>query len=168
MIEDYPPDLDPAAVLAGRADEQEFWQLWRLHAERSYYRRAIERGQARGVDTARDAEHLAELPEISAVQALEANRCLVELLTGRRWFVMEEAREAGVTWAEIGAAIGTTRQGAQDWYRRRIEEQEQLQQDLPHLPDLHDAARAREVLDDDIDDPAEVAASAHPGQDQRP
>jgi hypothetical protein len=33
---------------------------------------------------------------------------------------MQAAREAGASWSEIGAALGMSKQGAQDWYRRKI------------------------------------------------
>jgi hypothetical protein len=55
---------------------------------------------------------------------------------------MKSAREAGATWAQIGEALGITKQAAHDFYRRKIEEQEKC------LPDLHDAAAARAVLED--------------------
>jgi hypothetical protein len=48
----------------------------------------------------------------------------------------------GATWAQIGEALGITQRAAHDFYRRKIEEQEK------HLPDLHDAAAARAVLED--------------------
>jgi hypothetical protein len=85
---------------------------------------------------------LNELPDVSALDALEANRQLVELLIGRRWYVMRAAREAGASWSEIGAALGMSKQGAQDWYRRKIADQER------YVGDLHDSTRARAVLDE--------------------
>lgn len=45
-------------------------------------------------------------------------------------------------WAHIGEALGITKQAAHDFYRRKIEEQEM------YLPDLHDAAAARAVLEE--------------------
>jgi hypothetical protein len=85
---------------------------------------------------------LAQLPEVTALDALRANARAVDLLTGRRWYVMKSAREAGATWAQIGEALGMTKQAAHDFYRRKIEEQEK------HLPDLHNAPGARAVLED--------------------
>jgi hypothetical protein len=55
---------------------------------------------------------------------------------------MQAAREAGKTWDEIGSALGMSRQGAQDWYRRKIANQER------YVPEFYDAERARAVLDD--------------------
>lgn len=85
---------------------------------------------------------LAQLPEVTALEALRANARAVDLLTGRRWYVMKSAREAGATWAQIGEALGMTKQAAHDFYRRKIEEQEK------YLPDPHDAPGARAVLED--------------------
>lgn len=88
------------------------------------------------------ARLLAQLPEVTALDALRANARAVALLTARRWYVMKTAREGGATWSQIGEALGMTKQAAHDFYRRKIEEQE------TYLPDLHDAAEARAVLED--------------------
>ncbi|UJW36901.1 hypothetical protein L3Q67_45365 (plasmid) [Saccharothrix sp. AJ9571] len=153
ILGDYPPDLDANAVLAAvTADEREYWQLWRLYHERRTTRQAFELGTSQGIDpTMLDtwSRELEQLPAMSALQALQANRRLVDLLTGRRWTVIREAREAGATWSEIGEALGVSKQGAHDWYQRQIETQERV------LPEYHDAARARAVLDDE---PANTAA----------
>jgi len=98
---------------------------------------------ATGSDQAREAaaHFLSEVSEVAALEALRANAKAVELLTARRWYVMKSAREGGATWAQIGEALGITKQAAHDFYRRKLEEQER------YLPDLHDAAAARAVLD---------------------
>jgi len=88
------------------------------------------------------AHFLSEVSEVAALEALRANARAVELLTARRWYVMKSAREGGATWAQIGEALGITKQAAHDFYRRKIEEEER------HLPDLHDMAAARAVLED--------------------
>lgn len=75
------------------------------------------------------------------MDALGANRRLVELLEGRRWTVMQDAREAGASWTDIGRALRMSKQGAADWYNRRIADRER------YVPDLHDADRARAALD---------------------
>ncbi|MEW1857473.1 hypothetical protein AB0268_12575 [Pseudarthrobacter oxydans] len=103
---------------------------------------------ATGSDQARvaAAQFLTEVREVAALEALRANAKAVELLTARRWYVIKSAREAGATWAQIGEALGITKQAAHDFYRRRIEEQEK------YLPDLHDAAAARAVLEEAKED----------------
>jgi len=100
---------------------------------------------ATGSDQAREAaaHFLAEISEVAALEALRANAKAVELLTGRRWYVMKSAREAGATWAQIGEALGITKQAAHDFYSRKIEEQEKYLSS-----DLHDTAAARAVLDE--------------------
>ncbi|MGN7251445.1 MULTISPECIES: hypothetical protein [unclassified Arthrobacter] len=99
---------------------------------------------ATGSDQAREAaaQFLAGVREVAALEALRANAKAVELLTARRWYVIKSAREAGARWAQIGEALGITKQAAHDFYRRKIEEQEK------YLPDLHDAAAARAVLEE--------------------
>ncbi|NKY60917.1 hypothetical protein [Nocardia flavorosea] len=79
---------------------------------------------------------------VTPTQALEANRKLVDYMTGTRWQLMQEAREAGESWTTIGAALDMTKQGALDWYKRKIGEQEK------YLPQFHDAERARAVVDE--------------------
>lgn len=85
---------------------------------------------------------IAALASVTALQALEANRRLVDILTGRRWSTMQSAREAGASWSAIGTALDMTKQGAVDWYKRKIEQQEK------YVADFHDAPRARAVLEE--------------------
>ena len=49
---------------------------------------------------------LDRLPSVVALEVLAANAQLVELLVGRRWYVMQAAREVGASWGDIGAALG--------------------------------------------------------------
>lgn len=119
-----------------RMDEHELFGLWDALA----HRRVWETARARGGDPEVVARELDRLPEVTAVEALEANRRLVDLLVGRRWFVMLAAREAGASWEEIGAALGVSREEALAEYDARISAQEQ------HVGDLHDAERARRVI----------------------
>jgi hypothetical protein len=86
---------------------------------------------------------LAETAPVSPRQALAATQRLADLLTGRRWHLMRDAREAGDSWTQIGDALGMTKQGATEWYKRRIDEQEKF------IPEYHDAVRSRAVLDED-------------------
>ncbi|MBU3063216.1 hypothetical protein KO481_16980 [Nocardia sp. NEAU-G5] len=86
-------------------------------------------------------DRLAEVAAVSPAQALAANHRLVELLTGRRWWVMRDAREAGDSWAEVGAVLGRTAAAALDWYSDKIARQERY-------VGSHDGDRARAVLDD--------------------
>jgi hypothetical protein len=83
---------------------------------------------------------LDESPAVTALQALAANAQLVDLLTGRRWYVMQAAREEGAEWAEIGEALGVSKQAAWEFYKRKIADQEK------YAADFHDADRARSAL----------------------
>jgi hypothetical protein len=123
-------------------DEHESWQRWdtynRVLTWQAVLARAAEEHARR---VARQA--LAEFPDVTAVEALAANARLVTLLVSRRWYVIQAGREAGASWDDIGAALGMTGHEAQDWYREQISRREQ------DVPDVHDAARARAVLDSD-------------------
>ena len=116
-------------------DNDQLLAMWDTYAKRSIWHEVSLRG-----DQAVATDVLDKLPEVSALDALAANRDLVNLLIGRRWSVMRDAREAGASWSAIGAALGMSKQGAQDWYRRKIAEQEQ------QIADLHDTERAQRAL----------------------
>jgi predicted DNA-binding protein YlxM (UPF0122 family) len=55
---------------------------------------------------------------------------------------VKSARETGATWAQIGEALGITKQAAHEVYRRTIEELEK------YLPGVHLAESARAVIED--------------------
>jgi hypothetical protein len=108
------------------------------------YRQTADIARAKGdQEWLRTAEAVvAELPQVSALDALQANARAIDLLTSRRWLVMREAREEGATWEQIGAALGMSRQSAHEWYSRQIEHQER------YAGDFHDTERARAALND--------------------
>lgn len=125
-------------------DERQLWELWDTSCRRRAWQRVVEQARSES-----NAEHLrvaeqtlAELPEVSALDGLAANHRLVNLLTGRRWFVMQQAREEGATWEQIGDALGMSRQGAHEWYGKKLAEQEQ------YAGDFHDTDRGRAALED--------------------
>jgi hypothetical protein len=60
---------------------------------------------------ARDAAHFRAIVA-AAHEAHEAEARLVQAVT--------EAREAGDSWTVVGAALGVTKQAAQQWYSRRV------------------------------------------------
>ncbi|MBE1580427.1 hypothetical protein ACFORH_43320 [Amycolatopsis roodepoortensis] len=139
-----PADADLEKVLdIGRVSaERELTALWRTHWQVRMYQQTLQNPDASDWLRERSRAQLAELAPVTPVHALAANARLVELLTGQRWILMRDAREAGESWSSIGRALGMSKQGAQDWYRRAIERQEE------HIPDLHDGARARAALDE--------------------
>jgi hypothetical protein len=133
--------MDVEKALA-TGDVPELLAVWEAANTRHTWQGAaqINREEGRTASAEVAERKLAELPDVSMLDALRASRALVELLTGRRWYVMQAAREQGATWEQIGAALGMSRQGAQDWYARKIHEQE------THLGSLHDTERARAAL----------------------
>jgi hypothetical protein len=139
-------DLTPeriAEIADGHSgDEWDLWRVWALHGERGMWRRAIERAQRNRKDPEPARRALDELPEVTALQALSANHRLVQLIAGRRWIAIQDAREEGASWAEVGKAMDMSKQAAQEWHRKKIRLQEQ------HVGDLHDTARARAALNE--------------------
>jgi len=124
-------------------DERESFETWNQFHEGRMWERAGEKLSAQGADAERlraVADAAARAPAVSALEALAANARLVGLLSGRRWYVIQAAREEGAEWAEIGAALGVSKQAAWEFYKRKIEEQE------THAADYHDAEAARAAL----------------------
>ena len=124
-------------IVHEQSDEAALLDTWQMFGSRLTWATESEKGAGRAATA---EQTLADLPHITALEALRANAHLVGLLTGRRWYVMQAAREAGATWDEIGESLGMSRQGAYDWYRRKISQREE------YIPEIHDAARGRSAL----------------------
>ncbi|MGW0006094.1 hypothetical protein ACWDT6_19920 [Nocardia grenadensis] len=143
-----PAGTDIAAVLR-HGDERPLYAAWDTYGFTRLLRETLAKLDAGTLnladpDATRAAlqDDIASVADITPVQALEANRRLVEFLTGRRWSVMQEARETGDSWTVIGDALGVTKQGALDWYKRKIADQEK------YAGKFHDTDRARAVVDE--------------------
>jgi hypothetical protein len=95
---------------------------------------ADERGDAEGRQAG--LRGLAQLPDVGVLDSIRAGAELVRRINSRRWLDIQQAREEGWSWAEIGAALGMSKQAAWELYRTAIEHQEH------YVPDLHDADRA--------------------------
>lgn len=123
-------------------DERELHQVWTIQGERRVWRGVLAKAREAGnTESQAVADRaLADLAVVTALDALRANARLVELLIGRRWIAMQDAREEGASWEQIGEALGMSKQGAHDWYRRKIAQQEQ------YAGEFHDAPRARAAL----------------------
>jgi hypothetical protein len=120
-------------------DVQDYLATWDAYNERRMWADTAARAnEPAHADVAR--RKLSELPAVSPLEALTANQEAVRRLIAQRWFVMRDAREAGATWEAIGAALGITKQGAQDYYRRAIASQEQ------YVAKFHDSERSRSAL----------------------
>ena len=117
-------------------DIPEHLATWGAYNTRMTYERVLEKDPG----SAAVRSELDALPHVGPLDALAANAAAVDLLVGRRWYVIQAAREAGETWQAIGAALGISKQGAQDYYRRKIEQQELF------VSELHDGERARAAL----------------------
>jgi hypothetical protein len=74
----------------------------------------------------RTTRSLAEVPTVSALDALHAGTELVELLGGWQWQAMYAARVEGASWEQIGTALHTTAPEARDRYLRFLDRQELL------------------------------------------
>jgi hypothetical protein len=118
----------------------ELLRVLRISDQRELYQHGIEQGRAAGRSVERLEGALMKLPGVTGLDALRASRRVVELLTGARWHMMRQAREEGASWNDIGQALGMTRQAAHDFYRRKIEQQEQ------DIPGLYNTVRSRAVL----------------------
>jgi len=105
-------------------DIDQLLATWKAYEERAAWQTVAATAE-NGDDAELARRTLGGLPEVSALQALAATRELSELLTRRRWSLIYEARRAGASWTEVGAALNTTKQGAQDWYSRHMVEHEQ-------------------------------------------
>jgi hypothetical protein len=109
--------LDGATPVANEMSEVDrLYQLWSTYQAQVAWRDAV----AHGADVAVAAQALIGLPEVSVLEALDANRRLVDMLLQRRRDAVSAARKDGSSWAAIGAALGTSKQRAYAWYHHRI------------------------------------------------
>lgn len=114
------------AAFSNRTDDlAEHLARWETYLERRRIELALD--EASGLwDEDALRERLAELPEVGPVDALAANAAAAEILNDRRWAAIKDARWRGETWEAIGRALGISKQGAQDYYRRRLAEDERI------------------------------------------
>jgi hypothetical protein len=59
---------------------------------------------------------------VTPLEALAACRVLAEQLLATRWPLAADARKDGNSWAEIGAALGMTKQAAWEGFRKYADE----------------------------------------------
>jgi hypothetical protein len=75
-----------------------------------------------------DLNSLGDLAELTRgpepLEALRANREVVELMTGWQWQAVRAAREQSRSWHEIGQALGLDAEEARRGYLAAIERQE--------------------------------------------
>jgi hypothetical protein len=114
------PPSEPADVRS----LEELLAVLRISDQRELYEHDIERAEADGHPVAVLVKALAELPGVSGLDALRASRRVVEILTNARWHMMRQAREEGSSWSQVGEALGTSKQAAYDFYRRKLDQQD--------------------------------------------
>ncbi|MGW6278390.1 hypothetical protein [Kribbella sp. NPDC055071] len=135
----------PAAAGDARSLE-ELLAVLRVSDRRESYERGIEQEQAAGHPVAVLVKSLADLPGVTGLEALQASRRVVELLTGARWHMMRQAREEGSSWSQVGSALGMSKQAAYDFYRRKLD-----QHDASATPAAYNEPRSRAALGDNSD-----------------
>jgi hypothetical protein len=112
------------------------WETWQAWSDAEVMRTARTRMAARGASLAVFDQHPEWTQGPGPLQALAANREVVERLVGWRWGAMREAREQGHGWAEIGAALGLDADQARQLYLERVQRQRLVHEAHPELRGL--------------------------------
>jgi hypothetical protein len=71
---------------------------------------------------------------VTPLEAAAAATVLAKQLQGSRWWIAAVARQQGASWADIGDALGMSRQAAWEGFRKYA--------DKEHIPSLRDDYRA--------------------------
>ena len=114
------------------------WETWQGWSDAEAMRTARTRMAERGESLAVFDQHPEWTQGPGPLEALAANREVVEHLVGWRWAAMREAREHGHSWAKIGAALGVDAEQARRFYLERVQRQrlvDAAHPDLRHLLD---------------------------------
>ncbi len=106
------------------------WEAW---SSADTWTRVVANAKQHGQDLTAlgDLEELTSSPD--PLEALRANRKVVELMTGWQWQAMRAARDQGYGWDEIGQALGLEPEQARGAYLAAIERQELV---APAMSDL--------------------------------
>ena len=112
------------------------WETWQAWSDAEVMRTARRRTGARGESLAVFDQHPEWTQGPGPLQALAANREVVEHLVGWRFGAMREAREQGHGWVEIGAALGLDADQARQLYLEQVERQRLVHEATPELRDL--------------------------------
>ncbi|AQZ63977.1 unnamed protein product [[Actinomadura] parvosata subsp. kistnae] len=104
----------------------ELWTRWSTFLERIRLQHALAdaRSAGRQEEAARLEGRLAELPEITPLEALQANADLMGMLTAQRWIAMRIAQAEGASLEQIGRQLGISKQSAWEFMKRRIDAHE--------------------------------------------
>ena len=112
------------------------WATWQAWSDAEVMRTARTRMAARGESPAVFDQHPEWTKGPGPLQALAANREVVDQLVGWRWSAMREAREQGHGWAEIGAALGLDADQARQVYLEQVQRQRLVHEAHPELRGL--------------------------------
>ena len=154
----YHPSLDPVA-------EHPFtralrtWEAW---SSADTWQQVVTnaRQQGRDLGTLGDLEELTSGPD--PLEALRANRAVVETMTGWQWHAMRAAREQGCGWHEIGQALGREPEQTRRDYLTAVEQRQLAARAMPELGRLlHHETRWRDVADDNDADRAHQQSRTH-------
>lgn len=141
----------------GGGSPVDMWNALQAYGDRRMWRMV----RAKSAATPGNEKHaelaeqvLAELPEISDMQALRMSTLLANHLMGSRTRMMLDARENGATWTDVALAVGLADehdsaehiQEAVEIIRTRYAANVDAYERC--APDLYDIARYRAALDD--------------------
>jgi hypothetical protein len=112
------------------------WETWQAWSDAEAMRTARRRTWERGASPAVFDQHPEWTQGPGPLEALAANREVVEHLVGWRWGAVREAREQGHGWAEIGSALGVDAEQARQFYLERVERQRLVHEASPDLRHL--------------------------------
>jgi hypothetical protein len=116
---------------------RETWDAWSLA---DTMRTLLEKARAADDRTtlALYAQHPQWTDGPGPLDALAANRELVDQLVGWRWLAVRRARQDGHAWAAVGHALGVTAEQARRDFLDRLERQRQVVERDPSLARLID------------------------------
>jgi hypothetical protein len=111
------------------------WDAWSMA---NTMRVALEKAREQGdQDTLARFERYPEWTQgPGPLEALRANREVVQTMTGWQWHAMREAREQGHGWREIGAALAVDGDQAKRDYLERVDRQRWVSERDPQLARL--------------------------------
>ena len=112
------------------------WETWQAWSDAEVMRTARHRATERGASLAAFDQHPEWTSGPGPLQALAANREVVDHLVGWRWGAMRAAREQGHSWAEIGAVVGVDAEQARQAYLERVQRQRLVHETHPDLRHL--------------------------------
>jgi hypothetical protein len=108
---------------------QELLDLLYAWDDRKVFEETLAEARAEGNAIAADyaEQGLAEVGDVTALDALRVTERLAQTMAARQPGLVADARAAGASWAEVGAALGLTRQAAWSAYRTESEPEPDLQ-----------------------------------------